>query len=127
MTKDNVSMPVKKYFSEGFGEVIGKIDRGVNSFEMDKISLNPFTKCKVLDVNMAGTGGWLLSVAHSRATIVVRIRYGGCFLWDVEVPEYTSDKERHTTDVACSHKFHLSAREGHSRLEFSLVCYRTAG
>ncbi len=88
---------------------------------MNQISLDPFTKSKILDIDMARTHHGLLSIAHCRTTIVVLICDGGGFLGGVEVPQDTPDKERHLADVTSGHKFCLGSRERNRGLELVLV------
>ena len=36
-------MPVKQDSREGFRQVVGNVDRGINSFKMDKVAFNSIT------------------------------------------------------------------------------------
>ena len=96
-------MSMKEDFGEGFCVMVCNINRSINSFEMDQILLDPFTKSKILDIDMASRRHGLLSIAHRHTTVVVLVCNGGSFLWDIEVPEDTTDEEGHLAEVACGH------------------------
>ena len=88
------------------------------SFKMDQVLFNPFTKCKVLDVNMACAASWLLRISHCSTAIIIFICYCGCFLWDVYVPKDTANKEAHSTYITGGHEFCFSGGEGNCGLKF---------
>ncbi len=106
--------------------MVGKVNGRVDPFEMNEVTLDPFTKCKILDVNMACTHRRFLGIAHSRAAVVVLVSDGCGFLGDVKVPEDTTNKEGHTPYVTGGHEFGLGRREGHSGLESCIVDNSTA-
>ncbi len=115
-------MPMKKDLGERFGKVIGNVDGGVDWFQVDEVARDPIAQCKVFDINMPGGSRRLLGTAHGCTPIVVFVHNGCSLLWDVEVPEDATDKERHAADVAGSHKLCLGGGEGNCQLEFSFVC-----
>ncbi len=101
--------------------MVGDVDQRVDPFEMDEVTLDPFTKSKILNINMACMRRGFLSIAHRHTTVVVLVCNGGSFLWDIEVPEDTTDREGHSAEVACGHKFSLCQREGNCWLKYGLV------
>jgi hypothetical protein len=107
--------------------MVCNINQSINLFEMDQILLNPFTKRKILDIDMANTRRGLLSAAHCHTTVVVLICHVGGFLGDVEAPKDTPDKERHPADTASGHKFRLGSRERNRGLELGFVGNRVTG
>ncbi len=70
---------------------------------------------------MLGMRRGLLSIAHSRATVVVLIGDGPGLLWDIEIPKDATNKEGDTADVSGRHEFSLCGRECHCGLELGLV------
>ena len=106
--------------------MVSKVNGRVNPFEMNEVALNPFTKCKILDIDMSCTCRSYLGVAHSRAAVVVLVSNGRGFLGDVKVPEDTANKEGHTPYITGGHEFGLGCREGHSGLESCFVGNSTA-
>ncbi len=101
--------------------MVGNVDQCVDPFETYEVMLNPFTKGKILNIDMVCMRRGLLSIAHCRATIVVFVSNGHGFLWDIEVPEYTTDKEGHAAEVTGGHKFSLCRREGNCWLKLGFV------
>jgi hypothetical protein len=111
---------------EGFGEVVGHVDGGVNPIEEDEVLFNPFTQGEVFYVNVLGPRGWFLSVSHGGTSIIIFVENGGGFLGNVEIPKYAPDKKYHLTRVVGCHKFCLSRGTGDRRLEFAFICNRAA-
>ncbi len=66
--------------------MVSDIDGSVDLFKMDEIALDPFTKGKILNVNMAHARGGLLSIAHSRTAVIVLVGNGCGLLGNIEVP-----------------------------------------
>ena len=120
-------MSVKEGGLEGFGEVVGHVDRRVDSFKYYEVSFDPIAKREVFDIDVPRTGGGLLCVAHGGASVIVLIEKGGGFLWYVEVPEDAADVEDHFTSITSGHKFRLSTGAGNCGLEAAFVCNCTTG
>jgi len=53
------------------GQMVRNIDGCINPFQEDKILFHPFTKSKILDVNVSSPTSRFLRVGHSRASIIV--------------------------------------------------------
>ena len=71
---------------ERLSEVVGHVDRCVDSVKKHKVSFDPVAKGEKLYVDMACTCSGFLCVTHCCAAIVVFVEEGCCFLWNVEVP-----------------------------------------
>ncbi len=106
--------------------MVSNINGCVDVFELNEIALDPFTKRKILDINVARTHRGLLGVAHCHATVVVLVCDGGCFLRDVQVPKDTPNKEGHLLDITGSHEFCFGCRKGHGGLKLCFIGNRTA-
>jgi hypothetical protein len=85
--------------------MVGHIDRSIDAIEEEEVGFNPFTACKVFDVNVTCSRGGFLRVFHSGATVVIFVEECSCFLGYIKVPEYASNKEDHFASVAGGHKF----------------------
>ena len=83
---------MKEKCLQRFGKVVGHVDCSIDPIEEDKVTLNPFTQGEVFDINVACPWGGFLSIAHSGTSIIVFIKEGCCFLWNVEIPENAPDK-----------------------------------
>jgi hypothetical protein len=70
---------------------------------------------------MACARSGFLSITHQRTPVIVFVGHRSRFLWNVEVPKDTANKQAHLPDIASRHEFRLSGREGHRGLEFSFV------
>ncbi len=70
---------------------------------MYEVTLNPITQREVFHVDMTGTGRGFLGIGHGRTPIIVFVRYCSGFLRDIEVLEDAADKQRHATNITCSH------------------------
>ena len=66
--------------------MVGHVDGGVNPIQEDEVPFNPFTQGEVFDVNVPCLRGWFLCVAHGGTPIVVFVKKGSGFLWNVEIP-----------------------------------------
>ena len=71
MTHDVVGVAMEKLWAELFGEVVGHIEGGVDSFELDEVAFDPLTDDVVFNVDVTGTVGRFLGVSHSRACVIV--------------------------------------------------------
>ena len=72
---------------ESFGEVVGHVDGGIDTFEDHEVPFYPIAEREIFYIDVPRTSGGLLGVTHCRATVVVLIQKGGGFLlWYVEVP-----------------------------------------
>ena len=79
-------MPVKKGLGECFGKVIRSIDRCIHPFEMDKVTFDPFTECKVFNINVSSAIRWFLCIPHCSTAVIILVRYRSCFLWYIQIP-----------------------------------------
>ncbi len=107
--------------------MIGNVDGSVNPLQVDQVAFDPIAESKVFDINVTGACSRLLGIAHGGTPIVIFVCNGCSFLRDVEVPKDAAYKQRHTANVACSHKFHFCGQEGNRRLESCLVGNGAAG
>ncbi len=53
--------------------MVGKVNGRVDPFEANEVALNPFTKCEILDIDMACTRRRFVGIAHNRAAVVVLV------------------------------------------------------
>ncbi len=116
-----------KSMRENFGEVIRGIDGCVDPFKNNEVAFHPITQRKILNVNMMCAWGRLLCDAHCRTIVIDFVSHRSCLLWYIQIPENTTNKEAHPTDIAGCHKFCLSGGQCHSGLEFCFVGNGAAG
>jgi hypothetical protein len=107
--------------------VVSDIDRGVNPLEVDEVAFDPITKRKIFNVDMACPCRGFLGVSHGGTAIIVFVCNGRGFLGYVKVPQYTTDKERHSADITSSHEFGFRGGERNCGLELRLVGNGAAG
>ncbi len=87
--------------------MVGHVDLSIDPFEVHKIMLDPFAKQEILDVHMASSWCWLLSITHSCTSVIVLVYYRGRLLRNIEVPNNASNKQYHFTCVVGRHKLCL--------------------
>ena len=105
MTHDVIDVSVEELWSQLFGEVVGHVEGGVDTFQFDEVAFDPFTDDVVFNVDVTGTVGRFLGVSHSRACVVVFVCEGGGALWYPEVPHDASNEEEHLSTVRRTHEF----------------------
>jgi hypothetical protein len=74
---------MKEHPRERFSEVIGNINQCVDPFKVNKVTLDSFAEGKLLNVDVMGSSGGFLGIAHGRTSIVIFIGNGCGFLWDI--------------------------------------------
>jgi hypothetical protein len=127
MTQKKIGMTMEESTWESFGEVIRGIDGRVHPFENNEVTFHPTTQRKILNVNMTCAWGRLLGFAHCSTTVIVFVSHRSCLLWSIQIPENTTNKEAHLTNIAGRHKFCLSGGQCHSGLEFCFLGKGAAG
>ncbi len=89
--------------------MIRHVDGCVNAVEEHEVPFNPVAECEVLDVDVSGSCGRFLGIAHCGATVVILVEESCGFLWDVEVPKYTAYIKDHFSSITGGHEFSFCA------------------
>ena len=92
MPQQVVNMSVEECGTELFGEYVSHVDGGVNTFELDQISLDPFEQDIILNVHVPCPWRGFLCIGHYSAGIIILIEDGCRILWDAQIPHDTADK-----------------------------------
>jgi hypothetical protein len=90
MAEEVIDVSMKQDLTKWFCEVVSNINRSVESFEMDQVSLHLFTEGKVFNINVSSACCGFLRVAHCRASIVIFVCNSRRFLGNVKVPQDTA-------------------------------------
>ena len=56
VSHDVVDVAVEELWSQLFGEVVGHVEGGVDTFQFDEVAFDPFTNDVEFDVDMACAG-----------------------------------------------------------------------
>ena len=64
MTKNVVHMAAEYEWAKLLGKVAGHVEFGINVFEDNQITFNPFAEYIVSNIHVLGVGSWLLDVCH---------------------------------------------------------------
>ncbi len=84
---------MKENTTESFCELIGEVNRRVNTFQSEEVTFDPFAQSEVLDIDVTSAGSWFLGITHCGTAVVVLVCYGCSFLGNVQIPEDTADEE----------------------------------
>jgi hypothetical protein len=87
VSKEVISVPMKKYSRQDFGEVVRKINQGVDAVQEDEVAFDPVAESEVFDINVSCPRCWFLCISHCGSAVVVFIRDGGGFLRYIKVPK----------------------------------------
>ena len=66
--------------------MVRHVDGRIDTFQDHEVAFDPVAKREVLDVDVASPCRRLLGVAHGGTAVVVFVKEGGGFLWDMKVP-----------------------------------------
>jgi len=90
---DIVKMPIEKSRTQLFSEKIRQVDSSINSFEVKKVTLDPFANDLKLNIHVTRPGSGFLCHGHCRASIVIFVEYGSSMLGYPEIPKDAANIE----------------------------------
>ena len=86
MTKEEVGMTMEQCASGAFCEVVGHVDRRVDSIQIHEVSFHPFTDREIFNIHMPRARRGLLCTTHCGTGIIVLVEDGGGFLRYPKIP-----------------------------------------
>jgi hypothetical protein len=86
MTKEKVGMMLEECASKAFCEVIGHVDRRVDSIQIHEVSAHPFTDREIFNIHMPCLCGGLLRIAHCGTGVIMLVEDGGSILGYHKIP-----------------------------------------
>ena len=84
---------MKENTTESFCEMVGEVNRCVDTFQSEEVTFDPFAQSKVFDIDVTRARCWFLGITHCGTAVVVLVCYGCSFLGNVQIPEDTADEE----------------------------------
>ena len=90
VSKEVISVPMKKCSRQDFGEVVRNVNQCVDAVQEDEVAFDPVAESEVFDIYVTCPWCWFLCVAHCGAAVVILIRDCGSFLRYIEVPKNAS-------------------------------------